>query len=120
MYAKPPKPKYLVRSCEEGQRQFEDIKTLFGLINKHHMDECMLVIFLEFFSTDQEFVVNHVDNRQRTPLHNAALKGDCGVLKGLLQGEANPNILDKDNCTPLCLAIRDEKFDAAQILIDSD
>lgn len=28
--------------------------------------------------------------------------------------------MDKDNCTPLCLAIRDEKFAAAQILIDSE
>jgi ankyrin repeat protein len=46
-------------------------------------------------------------------LHNAAVKGDNGVLKGLLIAKANPNILDKDSCTPLCLAIREENFEAA-------
>ena len=37
-----------------------------------------------------------------------------------VQSYSNPNILDKDNCTPLCLAIRDEKFEAAQILINAE
>ena len=76
------------------------------------MNECMLIIFLEYYS-EGDFEVNHKDNRQRTPLHNASAKGDNGVLEGLLQGNADPNILDKDNCTPLCLAIRDEMFAAA-------
>ncbi len=47
------------------------------------MNECMLIIFLEYYSVD-DFEVNHKDNRQRTPLHNAAAKGDNGVLEGLL------------------------------------
>lgn len=34
-------------------------------------------------------------------------------------GKANGNILDKDNCTPLSLAIREENFEAASILIES-
>jgi len=55
----------------------------------------------------------------RTPIHNAAVKGDMGVVEGLLLGNANPNTLDKDNCTPLCLAIREDKFDTAVILINS-
>jgi len=29
------------------------------------------------------------------------------------------NILDKDQCTPLCVAIRDFKFEAAKLLIES-
>lgn len=65
------------------------------------------------------FNVDHVDNRMRTPLHNASVKGDVGVVEGLLLGKANPNTLDKDNCTPLCLAIREDKFDAAVLLINS-
>lgn len=57
----------------------------------------------------------------RTPLHNCAVKGDIGVLKGLLKSKmCDPNILDKDNCTPLCLAIREEKFEVAKILIQSE
>ena len=34
-------------------------------------------------------------------------------------GGANTNVLDKDNCTPLCLAIREENFEGAFILINS-
>lgn len=43
-----------------------------------------------------------------------------GVLKGLLETEdCNPNSLDKDHCTPLCLAIREENFEAAKVLLAS-
>jgi ankyrin repeat protein len=77
------------------------------------MQECCVVTFLENYS-DSIFDVNHIDNRLRTPLHNAAAKGDIGVLEGLLNSkETDPNILDKDQCTPLCLAIREEHFEAA-------
>ena len=82
------------------------------------MKECILVTFLENYS-ESSFNVNSVDNRQRTPMHNAAVKGDAGVLQGLLFGKANGNILDKDNCTPLSLAIREENFEAASKLIES-
>lgn len=60
------------------------------------MQECCVVTFLENYS-DNIFDVNHIDNRLRTPLHNAAAKGDVGVLEGLLNSkETDPNILDKD------------------------
>jgi len=92
------------------------------------MQECALITFLENYSittvadgksSAAMFNVDHVDNRLRTPLHNACVKGDVGVVEGLLLGKANPNTLDKDNCTPLCLAIREDKFDAAVLLINS-
>ena len=54
-------------------------------------------------------------------MHNCAAKGDIGVLLGLIQcKQANPNILDKDQCTPLCLAIREENFEVAKILIQTE
>jgi len=80
------------------------------------MNECALITFLENFSEDV-FDINNVDNRTRSPLHNAAAKGDNGVIEGILSGKATPNILDKDNCTPLCLAIREENIVGAEILI---
>jgi len=83
------------------------------------MNECALVTFLENYCS-QVFDINSIDNRLRTPLHNAAVKGDNGVLEGLLLGKAEANLLDKDNCTPLCLAIREENFDAAVVLINSN
>lgn len=91
---------------------------LCNLLIKYKMNECALVTFLENYSINV-FNINNIDNRLRTPLHNAAVKGDNGVLEGLLLGKADTNILDKDNCTPLCLAIREENFDAAVILINS-
>ena len=72
-----------------------------------------MITFLENYS-DAIFDVNHIDNRLRTPLHNAAAKGDVGVLEGLMGcKDTDCNILDKDSCTPLCLAIREENFGAA-------
>ena len=117
LYAKPPKPKLAYKKSIEGEMIFESLYQLCNLLVKYQMQECALVPFLENYS-DAIYDVNHIDNRQRTPLHNAAVKGDNGVLRGLLIAKANPNILDKDSCTPLCLAIREENFEAAQILIE--
>ena len=44
--------------------------------------------------------------------------GDTGVIDGLLMDKANTDLLDKDNCTPLCLAIRQENYEAAESLIE--
>ena len=82
------------------------------------MHECALITFLENYS-EGVGNLNDVDNRLRTPLHNAAAKKDNGVLEGLLVGKAIPNLLDKDNCTPLCLAIRDDNFEGAQLLLNN-
>ena len=64
---------------------------------------------------------NKQDNRKRTILHRAAATGHKGVVKGLLSIEfIDPNILEKDQCTPLGLALRDEKEDVAHILLEKD
>jgi ankyrin repeat protein len=87
------------------------------LLTKHKKWECDVVSFVENYS-ECLFDVNHIDNRMRSPLHSCAVMGHIGVLKGLLNNKlTNPNLLDKDNCTPLCLAIREEKFEVAKILI---
>ena len=87
-----------------GKEVFESLNVLCSLLQKYKMIECALITFLENYS-ENVFDINNVDNRLRTPLHNAAVKADNGVLEGLLMGKADTNILDKDNCTPLCLAI---------------
>lgn len=122
LYAKPPRPKLVKKKAADGEEVLEQLGVLCNLLVKYKMNECALITFLENYSTNTGggaamFNVDHVDNRMRTPLHNAAVKGDVGVVEGLLLGKANPNTLDKDNCTPLCLAIREDRFDAAVILI---
>lgn len=69
------------------------------------MSECALITFLENFS-ENNFDKNRRDNRQRTMLHQAAVLGDTGVINGLLMDKVDTDVLDKDQCTPLCLAIR--------------
>lgn len=78
---------------------------LCNLLLKYKMNECALITFLEHYS-DDNFDKNQRDNRQRTPLHKAAVMGDTGVIQGLLMDKAYTDIHDKDGCTPLCLAIR--------------
>jgi len=82
------------------------------------MTDCALITFLENYSENDFFDLNNFDSRLKTPLHNAASKGDNGVLEGLLMAKADPNVLDKDNCTPLCLSIRDGNFEGAHLLIN--
>ena len=95
----------------------ESLMELCNLLLKYKMKECALITFLENYS-DENFNKNHRDNRQRTPMHKAAIMGDTGVVKGLLMDKAETDSLDKDWCTPLCLAIRQENYETAQVLID--
>ena len=118
LYAKPPRPKLVKRGMNDGTEVFEQLSMLCNLLVKYKMNECALVTFLENYSLNV-FNLNNIDNRLRTPLHNAAVKADNGVLEGLLLGKADANIVDKDNCTPLCLAIREENFDAGVVLINA-
>jgi len=117
LYAKPPLSKVVKRSIDDGLDILDRLKTLCQLLLKYQMNECALITFLENYS-ENVFDINGVDNRMRTPLHNAAVKGDYGVLEGLLLAKANPDILDKDNCTPLCLAIRESFFEEAGLLLN--
>lgn len=86
-----------------------------------------LSVFLNYFSSDdniknrQEPDFNKQDNRKRTILHRAATSGHIGVVKGLLSIESiDPNQLEKDQCTPLGLALREEKEEIAHILLEKD
>lgn len=86
-----------------------------------------LSVFLSYFSAEsnskksEEPDYNKQDNRKRTILHRAAAAGHIGVVKGLLSIESvNPNQLEKDQCTPLGLALRDDHEKIAHILIEKD
>ena len=104
---------------EEGCGHFESLDMLLTLLIKHQMNECSFFTFLENFN-ESTFDKNQKDNRQRTLLHQAAVAGNIGVINGILKDtEINANQLDKDQCTPLCLAIREENYQAALILIEA-
>jgi len=117
MYATPSLPKDISTESTQGQFLMDSLFQLLNLLLKYDMQQCALITFLENFS-EQTFDKNYRDNRQRTILHQAAVNGDTGVINGLLMDKAATDVLDKDQCTPLCLAIRQENFQAAQFLID--
>ena len=62
----------------DGQQIFDSLTILCNLLDKYRMNECALITFLENYS-ENVFDINNIDNRLRTPLHNAAVKGDNGV-----------------------------------------
>jgi len=75
--------------------------------------------FLEFFSDENHFDVHAVDDRERTALHHAAVRGHKTVLKLLLQAGVSPNALDRDEHSALVLAIREENVKCAEVLVEN-
>jgi len=86
-------------------------------LSQHQIEEVLLLTFLQKFSS-KEFRKDSTDNRKKTILHHVAHKADNGVLRGLLKANADLNKLDKDQCTPLCIAIREENVEGARLLIE--
>ena len=49
------------------------------------------------------------------------MNGDLGVIQALLTCDnINLDLLDKDECTPLCIAIRESYFEIAKLLIEAN
>ncbi len=83
--------------------------------------QCTFVAFLRHLSA-HPFQLNGDATvlkraRMRTPLHTAAHEGHLGVLLGLIEAEADLDIVDSDGHSALSLAILAEKFEAAQLLV---
>ncbi len=54
------------------------------------------------------------------PLHWAARNGDEAMIKTLLDGGADINVRNGDDSTPMMLAIVNDRFDIAALLLDLD
>merc|ERR1712107_805809 len=53
--------------------------------------------------------VNAMDEDGWTPLHFAAKEGNLPAFQELLHGQADPNLVNIDNCTPLDVAEAEDK-----------
>ena len=80
-------------------------------------DQIEFVQFITHFSQGS-FAVNWQDERGRTPLHSAVMKGDSTIVELLLSSNTDINILDKDSYSPLGLALRDEKTNITHTLLN--
>jgi len=56
-------------------------------------------------------------NRVKTPLHEAAIKGDERLVEKLLRGGADPNAVDREGYTPLHWAVGMEHPEVVAILL---
>ena len=57
------------------------------------------------------------DERNRTILHNAAMRGDSALVSLLLYTDISVNELDNNNYSALGIALREEKFKIAYKLL---
>jgi ankyrin repeat protein len=102
--------------------QVESLKNL-SLMRAHGHAERPIIDFVTFLNHFSQgyFSVNWKDERGRTPLHNAVMKGDFATVDLLLSSnsdELDINSLDNDLYSPLGLALREDKIRIAYKLLD--
>ena len=85
--------------------------------DKHHCTPLMLAagrghidILLYLIGHGARVDVYKKDGRKRTALHYASERGDLKVVEALLTKGAEIDVEDGDRCTPLILAVKNEKF----------
>jgi ankyrin repeat protein len=114
-YTVPPLPRVLKGSI--GEAMIGSLRALCAKLYKQKAKECGLVTFLGHFS-DEIFSIDRVDEAGRSLLHSAACEGDCGVLQGLTEGRIHLDLLDRDDCSALILALREDRSRAVKLLLD--
>jgi ankyrin repeat protein len=80
------------------------------------------VTFLRHFSS-HNFSINWQDEKGRTPLHNAVMRGDLTTVDMLINNSDSDdpidlNILDKDQYSALGMSMREEKMRIAYKILD--
>ena len=87
----------------------------FTVTTKTHIE---MLDFLRYFSTEKLDLLQK-DSKGRNLLHNAAFEDEIGVLYAMaMKFPRLLNLVDKDGQTPLTLALLEEKYRSAEVLID--
>lgn len=102
-----------------GEKMIESMQSLCVRLSRQGLMGCSLLAFLHHFSEDH-FSLNSVDLKHKSALHLAAMEGDCGVIKGLLDAGIEINSVDKDGFTAFGLALHFDKMNAAKLLLSQD
>jgi ankyrin repeat protein len=63
--------------------------------------------------------MTQTDRDGRLPLHHAALADDLGEVEARLAADDDPNLGDREGCTPLQFAAQEGALDAARRLLDA-
>ncbi len=98
----------------------DSLRELCRTLQSNRMYECSLVAFLSYFS-DANFAISADQKTARTQLHTAACNNHIGVLKGLLMMRPKPNVdvKDREQHTPLTLAIKQGCRESVKLLLDN-
>ena len=113
-YTTPPLSRHLKGHI--GEKMIESLQALCQQLARQGLNACSLLAFLVHFS-EERFSLSSVDARQKNALHLAAIEGDCGVLKGLLDCGMDLDAVDKDDFSALGLALHFDKIHAAKLLL---
>jgi ankyrin repeat protein len=85
---------------------------------KNHGNQ-LLEEVLVALQNDTPIDINKQDSYKATALHEAAFLGDPDIVKVLLERNANPDLVNNDNETPLHVAITYGNFSIILMLLES-
>ena len=77
----------------------------------------LLNLTYEIIEMDQR-IVNMKDNHGDTPLHEACIRGDVGIVKELLKHGADPDAKNNDGINPLEIACMANYIKVVQAILD--
>jgi ankyrin repeat protein len=119
-------PRDFVKNDSRKPRKPDNFDKLLKLCKKVSSKNNELVIdfiqFADHFNNVKSFIgstVNYLDERKRTMLHYAASKGATHIVQCLLENGAETEYIDKYGFNPYGLAMREDKFETAYMLLTS-
>lgn len=71
------------------------------------------------FLIRQGAAVNVVDKQSSTPLHEAAVKGDAGLVRALLAAGADPGVRNAAGALPLHISCQADDLPLTQLLLEA-
>ena len=113
-YTCPPLPRVLRGNI--GERMIQSLCELCLQLHQQSVQNCPLLMFLLHFSEEEAQPV--LPKSKKSMLHLAALEGDCGVIKGLVESGLSVNVGDAEGFSPFCLALREGKINSAKLLLE--
>ena len=102
-----------------GEAIIGSLRELCNKCTQQEKAELELLNFLEHFS-QKDFFLERTDNRGRTALHIAAVHGDRGVIRGLLDSGSDINKIDCEGYSPIVLALREDQIASAKLLLERE
>ncbi|MBD0391016.1 ankyrin repeat domain-containing protein [Wolbachia endosymbiont of Pentalonia nigronervosa] len=105
-----------------------DVNYLFSFQEQHIYNKCTLLHISAYYGLENivnallklEKIDVHTTNKYRvTPLHWAAISGNAGVVRALLENRANIDAIDQAEATPLHWAVKDGYISTTKVLLEN-